>query len=68
MDTSAIVRVLKFAADMAGRRRMPPIPHLAQTYGVHRRTVHRYLNALEEARYPMPPRAKPGRPSFYAED
>lgn len=37
-----------------GRRRLPPVSVLAADLGVSRRTVWRYLKAIEEAGWPVP--------------
>ena len=46
----ALIRLLD------GRRYMPPHADLARELGVCRRTVRRYLDAIEHAGWPLPKR------------
>jgi predicted DNA-binding transcriptional regulator YafY len=54
----SLVRCLRLVRFLNGRRWMPRIEVMASEIGVSTRTVSRYLDALEEAHYELPPRAE----------
>jgi DNA-binding transcriptional regulator YhcF (GntR family) len=60
------VDILLFARDMQSRRYMPTVAELAVIYRVHRRTICRWLDALEEAHWKMPARNKRGPRTYEA--
>ena len=47
--------VLRLARLLEGRRYRPSASHLAETLGVSRRTVIRYLSVLRRAGWAVPP-------------
>jgi hypothetical protein len=63
---AALVSFLQFAGDMQSRRYMPTQAELAVTYRVTRRTICRWLDALEEAHWKMPARNKRGPRTYEA--
>lgn len=62
-----LVPFARFARDIQAYCRMPTQDELAAKYQVTRRTICRWLDALEEAHWPMPPRNRPGPPTYYEE-
>lgn len=54
----SLVRCLRLARFLVGRRYLPPYPEMAREIGCSVRTVRRYIEAFEEARCPLPPRIK----------
>lgn len=63
-----LTRCLRLAAFLGGRRRLPTFKVMARELGVCERTVRRYLESLEEARWPLPPKADEGELGDYADD
>lgn len=55
------VRILALVKRLQGCRELPPITKLAREFGVTRRTIHRDLDALEYAYWPVPRRATEDR-------
>ena len=53
-----LVRCLKLVRILSGRRYMPDVGDIASELECSRRTVFRYLVALEEAGFPLPRRWK----------
>jgi predicted DNA-binding transcriptional regulator YafY len=54
-----LVRCLRLARYLEGRRYLPTLDAMAHELRVHQRTVRRYVAALEEAQWPVPaPRPK----------
>jgi predicted DNA-binding transcriptional regulator YafY len=51
-----LVRALRLATYLRGRRYMPRVPDIARELGCDKRTVYRDINALEEAHWPLPMR------------
>ena len=49
-----LVRCLRLARYLDGRRYLPTAGEMAREVGVCERTVWRYVTALEEAQWPLP--------------
>lgn len=52
-----LVRTLRLAKTLEGRRYMPGVAWLARELGCHPRTLYRDLAALQEAHWPVPMRS-----------